>query len=138
MQVFNLEIITPAKLTLTASVRSVTVPGTMGEFQVLFNHAPIIATFDVGKIKVVKEDDSEITFATGGGTIEVLKNKALILADSIEVIEDIDLDRAKSALERAKDRLAGPDKGKIDIARAEASLARAMNRILLAEKYGKM
>lgn len=134
---FNLEIITPAKLALSASVKSVTVPGTLGEFQVLLNHAPLISTFEVGRIKVHKDDDSVLFFATGGGTIEVLENKVLILADSIELIEDIDLGRAKSALERAQKRLS-EERGSIDVARAEAALARAMNRIHLVDKYAKV
>jgi ATP synthase, F1 epsilon subunit (delta in mitochondria) len=138
MQSFNLEIITPAKLTLSSTVKSVTVPGTLGEFQVLYNHAPIISTLDVGRIKVIKEDDSVVYFATGGGTIEVLGNKVLVLADSIEEIDAIDVDRAKEALNRAKNRLSSSDKSKIDVARAEAALARAMNRIYLAEKFSKV
>jgi F-type H+-transporting ATPase subunit epsilon len=138
MQSFNLEIITPAKLTMSSAVKSVTVPGTLGEFQVLHNHAPIISTLEAGRIKVVKEDDSVLYFATGGGTVEVLNNKALVLADSIEEIDAIDVDRAKQALSRAKNRLSSPDKSKIDVARAEAALARAMNRIYLAEKFSKV
>ncbi len=137
MPAFNLEIITPAKLALSASVKSVTIPGTMGEFQVLINHAPLISIFEIGRIKVVKEDDSVLYYATGGGTAEVLNNKVLILADSIEPIEDIDLGRAKNALERAQTRLAN-QRASIDIARAEAALARAMNRIQLVEKYAKV
>jgi len=137
MSAFNVEIVTPAKPALSASVKSLTLPGTMGEFQVLFNHAPIIATFGVGKITVVKEDGAAVAFATGGGTAEVQNNKVLILADSIEEIQAIDLGRAQSALERAKNRLAN-DKKNIDVERAEAALARAMNRIRLVEKLEKV
>jgi len=137
MQAFNLEIITPAKLAFSESVKSVTVPGTLGEFQVLLNHAPLISTFEIGRIKVVKEDDSVLYYATGGGTIEVLNNKVLILADSIEPIEEIDLGRAKNALERARKRLS-EERASIDVARAEAALARAMNRIHLVEKHAKV
>jgi len=61
----------------------------------------------------------------------------LILADSIEEIQAIDLGRAQSALERAKNRLAN-DKKNIDVERAEAALARAMNRIRLVEKLEKV
>ena len=135
MQFFNLEIVAPAKTTFSAPVKSVTIPGTLGEFQVLYNHAPMIATFEVGKVKIVSENDSETLYATGGGTVEVLNNKVLVLADSIEEIEKIDIDRAKNALERAQKRLSSPDKNKIDVTRAEAALARAMNRIRLTERY---
>jgi F-type H+-transporting ATPase subunit epsilon len=137
MQPFNLEIITPAKIALSASVKSVTIPGALGEFQVLLNHAPLISTFEIGRVKVVKEDDSVLYFATAGGTAEILNNKVLILADSVELADEIDVDRAQKSLDRAKNRLAG-DKKSIDVFRAEAALARAMNRISIVGKYTNM
>jgi len=131
----TLEILTPSKLALTGDVKSVTVPGTVGSFQVLYNHAPIISTLDIGTIKIETGDKSFQYFATSGGTIEVLNNKIRILTDALEAVEDIDLDRAKNALERAKNRIANKDTEKINLKRAEAALARATNRIKITEKY---
>jgi len=128
MKEINLEIITPSKLGYKGTIKSLTVPGTKGSFQVLFNHAPLLSTFDIGKIKIEEATGNELEFATGGGTVEVLENKILILADSLETKEEIDLERAKNAYMRAKERLANR-KGEIDILRAEASLQRALNRI---------
>lgn len=125
----NLEIITPSKIAFTGKVKSVSVPGTLGSFQVLFNHAPLLSTFEIGRIKIKDTNDVVTEFTTGGGSIEVLKNKVLILADSIETKEEIDVERAKNSLQRAKERLSKRTKEKIDIARAEASLARAINRL---------
>ena len=135
MAEINLEILTPAKLAYSSNVNAVTVPGTIGSFQVLVNHAPLISTFEIGIIKIEVDDKKVEYFSTSGGTIEILNNKIRILADSIEAIDDIDIQRAKNALARAQERLAKKNIEKIDITRAESALARANNRINFFEKY---
>ncbi|HSD63198.1 MAG TPA: ATP synthase F1 subunit epsilon [Ignavibacteriaceae bacterium] len=129
-----LEIITPSKISFKGGVNSVTVPGTVGSFQVLKNHAPLISTFEIGAIKIVLIDDSEKFYATGGGTIEVLNNQVLILADSLEAVEDIDVERATSAKERAEERLAHKTET-TNIERAENALKRSINRLRIVEKH---
>lgn len=131
----NLEIITPSKFAFKGEVVSVTIPGTLGSFQILYNHAPIISSFEIGVIKLVKVDHSVSYCATSGGTVEVVNNKIEILADSVEFLENIDLDRAKNARERAKNRLEEINRNEVNVIRAEAALARAMNRINLVEKH---
>ncbi|MCL5027903.1 MAG: ATP synthase F1 subunit epsilon [Bacteroidetes bacterium] len=131
----NLEILTPAKLAYSSNVKAVTVPGTIGSFQVLVNHAPLISTFEIGIIKVEVDDQKVEYFSTSGGTIEVLNNKIRILADSIETVNELDIQRAKNALARAQERLAKKSIEKIDVTRAESALARANNRINFYEKY---
>lgn len=133
-----LEIVTPSKTAFKGEIASITVPGTNGSFQVLKNHAPIVSSLEVGSIKVVLNDNTIHNYATGGGTIEVNKNKILLLADSIELVNEIDIGRAKQALERAEERLSRRNIDKdIDVQRAEAALARAMNRIKLKEKINQ-
>ena len=136
MAELNLNIITPSKSVYSGEVKAVTVPGTDGSFQVLKNHAPIISTLEIGLVKIESLDGSTEFYSTGGGTVEVLNNKISLLADSIERSDEIDPDRARAALNRAKERLAqrGIDKT-IDIARAEAAAARAQNRLNIYEKY---
>jgi F-type H+-transporting ATPase subunit epsilon len=129
MKELNIEIITPSKPVFNGKVKSISLPGTLGNFQVLFNHAPLLSTFEIGKIKIVGLDDKETEYATSGGTVEVLTNKILVLADSFESKEDIDIERAERSLQRAKDRIANRNKEKIDEIRAEASLRRAVNRL---------
>ncbi len=130
----NLEIITPSKITFSGGIKSITIPGTVGSFQVLLNHAPILSTFEIGLIKVNLEAENILYFATGGGTVEVLNNSVLVLADSLEAVAAIDLERAKRALERAKRRLETRSH-ETDLERAENSLKRAINRIQIVEKY---
>ena len=77
-----LDIITPEKKLFSGEVNSVKVPGTDGEFQVLKNHAPIISTLQKGTVKV-KSAEGLKTFMIGGGVIEVLKNKVILLAEVV-------------------------------------------------------
>jgi len=75
-----LEILTPDKKIFSGEASSVSVPGTEGRFQVLNNHAPIIATIQKGQVKV-KTTEGEQLFEVNGGVIEVLKNKVVLLAE---------------------------------------------------------
>lgn len=131
----SVEIITPSKIAFKGNAKGVTIPGTVGNFQVLYNHAPILSTFEIGVVKVLLPDDKAAFYATGGGTIEVLKNAVRILADSLESINEIDIERAESAKERAVSRLKKAGEEKIDKQRAERALARADNRIKVFHKY---
>ncbi len=134
MAEINLEIISPDKVIYLDVVDSITIPGALGGFQVLKNHAPLMSTIEVG-IVIIKKENESIYFATGGGTIEVLNNKVLILADSMEKVEDIDIDRAEQAKERATERLAKKKEEEINVARAELALKKSINRISSIGKY---
>ena len=136
MNELDLEIISPEKKVYTGKVKSVTIPGTKGNFQVLYNHAPLISTFEIGIIKLVLSDDSTRIFTTSGGSTEVLDNKVLILSDTVAPIESIDIERARRAKERAEARLTKKE-GIVDVDRARIALARALNRIKMSEKYSK-
>jgi F-type H+-transporting ATPase subunit epsilon len=132
MKEINIEIITPSKSAYKGNVRTIWVPGQLGNFQVLFNHAPILSNLNVGRIKIENVNGQVIEYSTGGGTVEVNDNKVLVLADSVELKEEVDAERAKSAYKRAKERLAAGAKAEIDVLRAEVSLQRAINRMKFA------
>jgi F-type H+-transporting ATPase subunit epsilon len=133
MRDYLLEVITPQKVAFSGKVKSVSIPGTKGSFQVLFNHAPLMSTFEIGKIKIEIEEGKYLFFATSGGTVEVNQNKVLILAETFESPDKINLDRAKEAMDRAQKRIL--TKQEVDIQRAEGAMARAKNRIDIATKY---
>lgn len=135
MKELNLEIVTPSKSVFSGTVKSITVPGTLGSFQVLYNHAPILSTIEIGKIKLDFGDGKDKYYASGGGTIEVNNNKILLLADSLEAADDINIERAEAAKERAQKRL--NDKSGIDVIRAEVALSKAINRLNIAKSYKK-
>jgi F-type H+-transporting ATPase subunit epsilon len=134
MSELNLEIITPEKPIFKDQIEAVTIPGTLGSFQILKNHAPLISTFEIGIIKV-KKDSAETYYSTSGGTVEVNHNNVLVLADSIEKVVDIDEDRAEKAKQRAEERLKRKHEADIDEARAKAALNRSLNRLNAVKKY---
>lgn len=78
----QLEIITPDKKVFEGEVISVQVPGTKGQFQMLNNHAPIISTLLNGKVKINTGKEEQV-FDVKGGVVEMLKNKIVILAESV-------------------------------------------------------
>ncbi len=131
MKEFYLEILTPSRKVYEGNVLSVSLPGTVGEFQILHDHAPLISTLEIGKMKLRTEKQGDTIFAISNGVAEVLKNKVLILVRSIENVNDIDLARAEKAAERARKRISDKGNPEVDVARAEASLQRALNRMKL-------
>jgi len=78
----KLEILTPDKKVFEGEVTAVTVPGTMGSFQILKDHAPIISTLEDGPV-IIKSKTDEQTFVIKGGVVEVLKNKIIVLAEGV-------------------------------------------------------
>lgn len=79
----KIEIITPDKKIFEGEIKSVRVPGKKGSFQVLKDHAPIISTLENGTVRMVDQENNEITYDIGGGVIEVKANKIILLADSV-------------------------------------------------------
>lgn len=135
MKEIKIEIVTPAKVAFEGNVKSITIPGTKGNFQVLFNHAPLMSSFEVGFIKIETLSGETTNYATSGGTVEVLNNKVIVLAESFENKEQIDIKRAEEALSRAKDRIKiHSSEANVDTLRAEFALKRALNRLKLKKQ----
>ena len=78
-----LEIITPDKKVYEGEVKLVKVPGSMGSFEILKSHAPIISTLDDGEIKIIDSSDKTSLLKIGGGVIEVKNDRIIILAESM-------------------------------------------------------
>jgi F-type H+-transporting ATPase subunit epsilon len=81
----NINILTPDKEIFKGAIKSVRVPGTGGQFQVLKNHAPIVSSLAKGEVTVVKEDGSKLVFQVGSGFIEVLNNEVSLLVQAVVV-----------------------------------------------------
>jgi F-type H+-transporting ATPase subunit epsilon len=129
---FDLSIVTPEKIFYEGEVVSLIVPGSEGYLGVLTDHAPLITGVIPGKVTIRDKSDQDLELAVSYGFFEVSSNHATLLADSIEFVSDIDLERARDALKRARERLADRA-GNIDIPRVRRALARARNRIQLIE-----
>lgn len=133
---FMLEIITPEEILLREEVQFVVVPETQGELGVLKNHAPMIAALNIGVLRYTDASGAVKKVAISGGFMEVIYNEARVLAETAERGEEIDVLRAKEALERAKRRLDQRDES-IDFARAQRALQRAIARLKAADAYNE-
>ena len=131
----HLKIITHDKIVFDEDVTEIYTKGVDGEFGILKDHVPVMCALDVGVTKAVNGDNVQM-FTTMGGIFQFKDNEALILTDTAESNADIDVVRAKSALERAQARLLEKD-AEIDAKRAEAALARAKARLKVALGEGK-
>lgn len=133
---FSLEIVTPEGLEFEGEVESVTVPGAMGQFQVLYNHAPIISEVEIGVIRFNDSRDDETIYATSGGFVQVLDNKVSIIVETAEASGSIDVQRALAAKKRAEADLVQRDR--IAAKKAQLALQRAVNRLRVAGKLQSM
>ena len=130
----KLEVVTPEKSVVDEDAQIVVAPGTLGEFGVLKGHTPFLTTLKVGAVRYTDANGQERFLFVSGGFAEALPNKVTILAESAERRRDIDMERAKSALERAEKRLAEErSRQDLDFIRVRAALERAIQRIRLAE-----
>ncbi|NIS75723.1 MAG: F0F1 ATP synthase subunit epsilon [Deltaproteobacteria bacterium] len=128
----RLEIVTPERLLFSEDVDEVIAPGHLGEFGVLPEHTPFITLLDIGILKY-RQGEREKQVAVSGGFAEVLENKVLILARTAEFAEEIDVDRAKRALERAEKSIENLPLDDEAYVKFEAKLRRAMVRIQASE-----
>ena len=130
---FNLRIATPEREVFNKQVESVTLPGLQSRFGVLRSHAPLIAALEAGIVEVVDDESGRTNIAVGGGFFQVAKNEAILLADSAEFSQEIDLSRARESETRARSRLEGKMEDEtMQRERAEAALKRARIRVKLA------
>ncbi len=83
----QLEILSPEKKVFSGNVYGIQLPGIEGSFEVLENHAPIIATLGKGKLKVIKDKNSSELYDITGGFVEVLNNNASVLVESAKMID---------------------------------------------------
>ena len=124
---FSLVIVTPSSMAFEGEVRNVLAPGTDGYFEVLIGHVPMLTSLRPG-VLTIRSDDGRTQYTVSGGFVEVLRSQVTVLAETIEEVGAIDLDRARQAEERARRRLESAEEG-VDVDRAKASLDRALNRI---------
>lgn len=101
--IIKFEIVTPERVVLKEEVLQVTIPTEMGEITVLPNHIPLVANLMPGVVEIKLKDGSAKIMALSGGFIEVLKDKVVILADTAERAEEIDISRAEEAHKRAEE-----------------------------------
>ena len=120
------------KLFLREEIRFVIAPGQEGVFEILAHHAPFVFALKPGPLRMRLPDGQELYVAVGSGFLVVQKERTTVLTRSAERPEDIDVGRARRAKERAEQRLQQKS-ADFEIARAEASLQRALARLKVAD-----
>src|SRR5690625_6197165 len=96
------ELVAPDRKVYQGEAESVRVPGVEGSFTILANHAPVIAAFEVGPILVTASDRNRIAYATSGGVIDVVDNRATGLAETGAPPAETHAERARAADASAK------------------------------------
>jgi F-type H+-transporting ATPase subunit epsilon len=114
-------------------VDMVVAPGAEGQLGILPRHAALFTLLSAGEMRV-KKGANEQSLVVFGGFLEVANNRVLVLADTAERLEEIDLQRAEDARQRAQTRIAQRGQGGVDMALAEASLQRAAVRLRVAQR----
>lgn len=124
----QLSIVTPDRQVVHDSVDGVSLPGKGGYLGILPGHAPLLSELQTGELSYLRENRTHFLAVTWGFA-EVLPERAIVLVQTAELAEDIDVERAKRAKQRAEERLSKLSAAEIDFERAQAALDRALARI---------
>ena len=134
MEKLFLEVVTPENVLVSQDVDMVIAPGIEGEFGVLPGHVLFLSGIVPGELRYTAGSEKGLLFVTSGFA-EVSNDRVSVLVDAAERATDIDIERARRAIERARERLA-LERGRedVDFRRAEAALQRALMRLKVAQK----
>ncbi len=127
-----LEIVTPDRAIVHDNVDEVEVPGSDGYFGVLPGHTPMLAMLKVG-VLWYRKGSEKVYLSVAFGFAEVMPDRVIILAQIAERADEIDVDRAQAARQRAEQRLATHDRD-LDLERARVSLLKALSRLNVANR----
>ena len=131
---FTVVIVTPEKTAYEGTAVSATLPGAEGYLGVWADHAPLVSAVVPGLVSLRLDDaGSERFFAVGAGFVEISDNVVNLMTETCEAGGEVDAERARNSLERARERLASMD-AELDRERARLSKARAEARIRAAER----
>ena len=135
-QFMQLDVVTPEKAILSRRVSEVVAPGSMGEFAVLTGHTPFLTTLRAGQI-IARTEDRDIYIAVSGGFAEVTGDRVIILAETADQAEDINVQEITHELEQAEAKLKSLGKEDADYSRWETRARNAEVKIRVAENWEK-
>jgi F-type H+-transporting ATPase subunit epsilon len=130
MAELTINILSPSRVVLRQAASSITLPSVLGQLGILPGHTRLVSEISVGELRV--GDDSSQRFFVSGGYIDIKDNNVNVLADVVERPDEISIDRARKALDRAKTRIEKPS-ADVDLTRALASMTRATQRLEIAK-----
>lgn len=126
----RLEIVTPERLLISEEVDEVTIPGSEGYLGILPGHLPLLTMLGVG-VLTYRQQAEKHHFAVSGGFAEVLGDRVIVLAETVERPQEIDVERARAAKQKAEKLLMS--KEQIDVEAAMTDLLKATTRIQVSE-----
>lgn len=132
-KLFRVQVVSPERIFYENDIEMLEVRTTEGEIGVLPGHIPLTSIIAPGVVRFKVNGETKEA-ALHDGFLEILPDKVLVLAESCEWPDEIDMNRAKEAKIRAERRLKGAE-GEINVSRAELALRRALLRLELSEKY---
>ena len=133
MKTMKVHVVTPDGPVYESEVGMVSTKAQTGELGILPGHIPMVAPLQIGAVRIKSGGNMEYV-AVSGGFLEVRPDTVTILAQTAEKSEEIDIDRAVRAKERAEQRLQQRQQEHVDFRRAELALQRAINRISVAQR----
>ena len=133
MSSLRIDIVTAERVVYSEDVDVVIAPGMEGQLGILPHHAPLMTTLQAGEL-LVRRAGEEDSMVISGGFLEVRPDRVIVLADTAERAEEIDMARAEAAKQRAEQRLVDRQAPGLDAARCETALRRAVARLTVAEK----
>ncbi len=136
MATIKIDIVTAERSVFSEEVDIVIAPGIDGELGILPRHTPLMTALKPGEI-IARKGTDEYSLVVSGGFLEVRPERVIILADSVERAEEIDISRAEEAKRRAEQRMTEKYEPGFDAARVEATLQRALARMKVAERHRK-
>jgi F-type H+-transporting ATPase subunit epsilon len=127
----SVSILTPERVVFQCTANFVVFPALTGEMGILQNHVPVLAQLGQGEVRI-EHDNTMDVFAVLNGFAEVRNNQISIFAETAEMANEIDAERARQAAERARQVLRATQ-GEIDLMAAESALKRALVRLRVVE-----
>ena len=124
----ELSVVTPDRQVVQETVEAVTVPGKRGYLGILPGHAPLLSELTIGELDYTRQGNKR-RLAVAWGFVEVLPDRVIVLAHTAERAEEIDVERAQRAKERAEERLKKASDPEVDLERARAALEKAVTRL---------
>jgi F-type H+-transporting ATPase subunit epsilon len=132
----HVDIVSAEGQIFSGAASMVFVPGSQGELGIAPRHAPLLTTLKAGEVRVQADGAEEQSFYVGGGSVEIQPNLVTVLADTAARARDLDEAAAMAAKQRAEDAVRERT-DKVDIAEAQAELARAMAQLRAIERLRK-
>ena len=136
MAILRLDIVTAERAVYSDEVDMVIASGVLGQLGILPRHAPLMTMLEPGEL-IAKKGSDEFGLVVSGGFLEVRPDRVIVLADTAERVEEIDIARAEEAMRRAEKHLVEKHAPGVDAARAEAALRRSLIRLKVVRRRRK-